>query len=233
MERMDYISTCTQPSPPWEVISPLAIANKLPTYETECSLPSSQQLQNNPSPQTRESRPQHPLCSLKIRFNIICKKKVKQSNNTSMETQGRDDVQLLLIHDLGTRWGWVVSVTPRPRFSPGEGPPVPIVQETGWGPEPVWTHRLEENFLPLLGIEPRSPGRPVRSQTLYWLSYPAQYYPYVHVFQMLSSRQMFRPKVLFAFLISPCVLHASPILDLINSAWQTNLSAEFKTLNVT
>jgi hypothetical protein len=31
--------------------------------------------------------------------------------------------------------------------------------------------------LPLLGIKPRSPGRPVRSQTLYWLSYPCPSYP--------------------------------------------------------
>jgi hypothetical protein len=29
-----------------------------------------------------------------------------------------------------------------------------------------------EILLPLLGIEPRSPGRPVRSQILYWMSYP-------------------------------------------------------------
>jgi hypothetical protein len=28
-------------------------------------------------------------------------------------------------------------------------------------------------LLPLPGIEPRSPSRPVCSQTLYWLSYPA------------------------------------------------------------
>jgi hypothetical protein len=27
---------------------------------------------------------------------------------------------------------------------------------------------------PLPGIEPRSPGRPTRSQTLYWVSYPAR-----------------------------------------------------------
>jgi hypothetical protein len=29
---------------------------------------------------------------------------------------------------------------------PGKGPPVPIVrvQEAGWVPEPVWTHRIEE-----------------------------------------------------------------------------------------
>jgi hypothetical protein len=28
---------------------------------------------------------------------------------------------------------------------PGKGPPVPIVQEARWAPEPVWTQRLEEN----------------------------------------------------------------------------------------
>jgi hypothetical protein len=32
---------------------------------------------------------------------------------------------------------------------PVKGPPVPIVQEAGWAPEPVWTHRLEEkSFAP-------------------------------------------------------------------------------------
>jgi hypothetical protein len=29
---------------------------------------------------------------------------------------------------------------------PREGPPVPIVQEAGWAPEPVWTQTLKENF---------------------------------------------------------------------------------------
>jgi hypothetical protein len=32
----------------------------------------------------------------------------------------------------------VVSSTPRPHFTPGEDP-VPIVQEAGWAPGPVWT----------------------------------------------------------------------------------------------
>jgi hypothetical protein len=27
---------------------------------------------------------------------------------------------------------------------PGKGPAVPIVQEAGWAPEPVWTQRIEE-----------------------------------------------------------------------------------------
>jgi hypothetical protein len=29
-------------------------------------------------------------------------------------------------------------------LTPGKAPPVPIVQEAGWAPEPVWTQRLEE-----------------------------------------------------------------------------------------
>jgi hypothetical protein len=34
-------------------------------------------------------------------------------------------------------------------LSPGKGPPVRIVQEAGWAPEPVWTQRLEEkSFAP-------------------------------------------------------------------------------------
>jgi len=46
-------------------------------------------------------------------------------------------------------------------FTPGKDP-VPIVQEAGWAPGPVWTG--EEN-LALTGI--RSPDRPARSESLY------------------------------------------------------------------
>jgi hypothetical protein len=31
-----------------------------------------------------------------------------------------------------------------PAAPTGKGPPVPIGQEAGWAPEPVWTQRLEE-----------------------------------------------------------------------------------------
>jgi len=34
--------------------------------------------------------------------------------------------------------GWVFSSTPRPHFTSGKGP-VPILQEAGWAPGPVWT----------------------------------------------------------------------------------------------
>jgi hypothetical protein len=54
---------------------------------------------------------------------------------------------------------------------PRKGPLVHIGQEAGWAPELVWTQRIEEkNSLPLLGIEPRSPGHSAHSQTLYCLS---------------------------------------------------------------
>ena len=56
---------------------------------------------------------------------------------------------------------------PRPLFTPGKDP-VPIVQEAGWAPGPVWTGA--ENLAPT-GI--RSPDRPGRSQSLYRLRYPA------------------------------------------------------------
>ena len=73
----------------------------------------------------------------------------------------------LIFHDHGTRSGWGVSVTPRPLFTFGKYT-IPIVQEAGWAPGPVWTGT--ENLAPT-GI--RSPDRPARSQLLYRLSYPA------------------------------------------------------------
>jgi hypothetical protein len=38
---------------------------------------------------------------------------------------------------------------PAALLPPGTGPPVLIVQEAGWAPEPVWTQRIEEkSFAP-------------------------------------------------------------------------------------
>jgi hypothetical protein len=49
----------------------------------------------------------------------------------------------------------VVSITPRPRLTPGKGPPVAIGEEAGCDSQLVWTQTLEKNPLPLPGIEPR------------------------------------------------------------------------------
>ena len=60
----------------------------------------------------------------------------------------------------------MVSVTPRPYLTPGKDP-LPIVQETGWSPRPVWKCGKSRPK----GI--RSPDRPARSESLYRLSYRA------------------------------------------------------------
>ena len=60
----------------------------------------------------------------------------------------------------------MVSSTPRPHFTPGKDP-VPILQETGWAPGPVWTGA--ENLVPT-GIRSQT-VQPV-AQSLYRLSYP-------------------------------------------------------------
>jgi len=74
----------------------------------------------------------------------------------------------LLFHDRGTRRGWVVSSTPRPHFNPGIDP-VPILQEAGWAPGPVWSggkSRPHRDSIPTV--------QPV-AQSLYRLSYPAHH----------------------------------------------------------
>ena len=57
----------------------------------------------------------------------------------------------------------MVNVTPRPLY-PRERDPVPIVEGAGWTQVPLWT--CTKNLAPS-GI--RSPDRPARSESLYWL----------------------------------------------------------------
>jgi hypothetical protein len=61
--------------------------------------------------------------------------KVKQSRCTPWRRLGGEEVQLLLILDLGTRWGEWSASRPGRSLPPGKWPPVPIVQEAGWAPE--------------------------------------------------------------------------------------------------
>ena len=64
--------------------------------------------------------------------------------------------------------GWVINATPRPLY-PWERDPVPMVQEAGWAPGPVWTG--SESFTHT-GIQ--SPDCSARNELLYRLSYPGQ-----------------------------------------------------------
>jgi len=72
----------------------------------------------------------------------------------------------LLFHDRGTRRGWVVCSTPRPHFTPGKDP-VPILQEDGWAPGPVWTGGKSRPHRDSI------PDCPAQSHSLYRLSYLA------------------------------------------------------------
>jgi len=60
----------------------------------------------------------------------------------------------------------VVSSTPRPQFTPGKDP-IPILQEAGWAPGPVWMGGKSRPHRDSI------PKCPARSQSLYQLSYPA------------------------------------------------------------
>jgi hypothetical protein len=92
-------------------------------------------------------------------------KKVKLSCYMPWRHMGGEEVSLLLILNLGSRWGkWSASRLGHTLPS-GKEPMVPIGQEAGWAAELVWMQRLEEK-------SSASNPYPVRSQSLYWLSYP-------------------------------------------------------------
>jgi hypothetical protein len=69
----------------------------------------------------------------------------------AMKALGWTGVYLLLILDLGSRrCEWSASRSGR-ALAPAKGPLVPIVQEAGWAPEPVWTQRQEEKSFASVG----------------------------------------------------------------------------------
>jgi hypothetical protein len=77
-----------------------------------------------------------------------------------MEAQGREEVWLLLIHDLGTRWGeWSASRPGRALHT------VPIGQEAGRAPEPVWTQE----------VRGKNPFASAGNRT--WIARPSSPYP--------------------------------------------------------
>jgi len=96
----------------------------------------------------------------------LIQRKLKWSRYRSCVAQGVGRCVALLFHDRGTRRGWVVSSTARPHFTPGKDP-VPILQEAGWAPGPVWTGGKSRPHWSLI------PDRPACTQSLYRLSYPA------------------------------------------------------------
>ena len=92
----------------------------------------------------------------------------------------------LLLNDRSIRRGWVVSITPRPHFTPGKAP-VSILQADAWAPGPFWTGGKSRPHRDSI------PDRPARSQSPYRLSYPAHKCIYIYYLSNLSC--MFRRKL--------------------------------------
>ena len=92
-----------------------------------------------------------------------------------------------LIFSSGTRWRWLVNLTPRPVDPRGKNRWCILNRRQGGPLSPVWTLRIRETSLPRPGIEPRT-VQPVayslsrqRYQDLPWrLYYVTKWLPAVH-----------------------------------------------------
>jgi hypothetical protein len=125
------------------------------------------------------------LCFYKdIRFQIKVKCSRYRPGVAQMVGRGIS----LLFHDRGTRRGLVVSSTLRLHFTPGKDT-VPILQEAGWVPGPVWTGGKSRPHRDSI------PDPPARSQSLYRLSYRA------HTF---ASRLHKSNKIIYSACMLPC-----------------------------
>jgi hypothetical protein len=134
---------------------------------------------------TRRSIPEdcHTRCRENLRFHLpfsahiilLLDVKCKAVPLHAMEAHWGEEVQLLLILNFGTRCGWVVSTTPRPRFIRGERTPG-TYWTGGWvGPRGGLDAESRRKILCFCGGS--NPDRPVRSQLLYWLRYPSSFVP--------------------------------------------------------
>jgi len=97
-----------------------------------------------------------------MQMNSACKGKESRYRPGVGQRVGRSIP--LFFHDRGTRRGWVVSSTPRPLFTLSKDT-VPILQEAGWAPEPVWAGGKSRPHRDSI------PDSPACSQSLYWPSY--------------------------------------------------------------
>jgi hypothetical protein len=109
----------------------------------------------------------HNLCSLTVCVTVrFIGKQVSPFLQATKALRERRGIALLCFYTSALEGGgWSAS---RPSHILPRKDPVPIVQEAGWAPGPVW--RGAENLAPT-GIRP--PDRPARSQSLYRLSYRA------------------------------------------------------------
>ena len=102
-----------------------------------------------------------PYCHIKGKVKCTLVEALRLCTGCTAHRRSRGIALLFLDH--GTRRGWGVSVTAQPLFTPRKDL-VPIVQEAGWAPGPVWTGA--EN-LARSGFDPRT-IQPVASHYSDW-----------------------------------------------------------------
>jgi hypothetical protein len=105
--------------------------------------------------ETRINRTQH-IATEWLKY-VTLKAESKAVPLQPCRRQEGETIYLVLILDLGTRWGWGVRVTPLRALPPGKGTPVSTGQEAGWTPEPVW--RLQKKLFRVCWRS--NPGLPV------------------------------------------------------------------------
>jgi hypothetical protein len=115
----------------------------------------------------------HFLCSHYC-YDLMLSINLRQSHYTPWRRRGKRSYSsthsfLTSVLD-GSEWS---ASRPGPHFAPGERTPCTHWTGSWVGPRAgLDTEARGKILLSLWRVEPRSPGRPVRSQTLYWLSYP-------------------------------------------------------------
>jgi hypothetical protein len=86
---------------------------------------------------------------LVVRTRRVSASIVKQSRYTLWRRLGEEEYSSYSFTTSALDGGEWSASRPSRALPPENRPPVPIVQEAGWAPEPVWTQRLEEkSFAP-------------------------------------------------------------------------------------
>jgi hypothetical protein len=90
----------------------------------------------------------------------------------ALEGDSRYSAYIFLTSALeGDEWS---ASRPGRALPPGKESPVPIVQEAGWTPEPVWTQRLEEKSSAT--VRDRTPA--VQSVTSHYTDWATRFIPF-------------------------------------------------------
>jgi len=142
-------------------------------------------------PETRRQSHETCIFILPLWRLLISYKKVKWPRYRSGVAQRVGRGIALLFHDCGTRRGWVVSSMPRPHFTPGKEP-VPILQEAGWVPGPVWTGGKSRPHRDSI------PDRPARSSAAIPTELPG---PHVYIITRFNTKTSLENKYLVVWIV--------------------------------